>query len=225
MASQPVAEAGTYGANSFAGNAKYTMLPYFWLGVLQACPPTGRIACWMEESYGYAGADSLARYISANANWVANFFPSYSGLIQKMKTCWVNVPIIYLNCHFQDLGFSYASDAKFISATVNQTPWTDQQIMLTRNALHALNLTPPGYMPAVYSDGSLLGSVDDPWGRLGSVLPMSATAQVCLNNALALSRGTTTWNALGINLATFQTSAVAGWVANGNQINYIAEGD
>ena len=190
----------TYASNAaadtaYSTNAGYNMLPYFCLGLLDACPPDGHIVDYCEGSYGFAGQSALLRYMYASQNWVGNLFPDYTGLVAKCLKNWVPVPIIYLNCFFAALGTWYAG-ADFVTNT------TDQASFFTRNALYCLQNTPNGYQPGIYCDGSLLGNTIDPWGQLGTPTNLASAYATCLNNAILLARGLTTWGALGLNMST-----------------------
>ena len=187
-ASQVIAWAGTpsgtampasmpdNGTSGYAINPYYNMLPYFCRGLLDACPSSGRIIDYVESSYGFAGLAALQRNLYGSKNWVSLFFPGDTGLIAKSVNQWIPVPILYANCYFTALGTWYAG-ANFV------TTLADQQTKFTRDALYALQLTPPGYLPAVYTDSG------NPWGQGGAVTNMNADWQVCLNNALSIFKG------------------------------------
>lgn len=191
-----VPAAGSATDSTFSGGGYYNLLPYFLLGLLDACPPTGRIIDYNETSYGWSGYPALARYMNASKHWVEIFFPNNTGLIEKAKTCWIPVPLIYLDNFFTDEG-SWMAGAHYV------TNLTDQETLCTRNALYALQACPLGYLPAFYTDSG------DLWSQSGTLVPMNANWKACLANALALFNGTTTWAALGLNMQTFYNTFYA----------------
>ena len=171
----------TFPDSSYASDPRYNMMPYFFLGLLDACPATGHIADYMEHSYyDFAGLASLKREMTASKNWVSIYFPAQTALIAKAATSWVPVPLIFPNPYFQSSYGSIYPGAAYVTSAA------DQLAMFTRNALYCLQETPVGYLPGVYIEGY------DPWGAIGSVSNIPAAWATGLNNAMAVYKGTTT---------------------------------
>ena len=166
--------------SSYSGNSYYNMYPYFCLGLLSACPTTGRIIDYMEGSYySFAGLWSIQKEMYASNNWVSIFFPAETALITKAATCWVAVPMIYANPYFSGTTTDPYPGAHLINAT-------DQQNYFTRNLVYCLQQCPSGYIPGIYIEGC------DPWGLSGTVSNPTATIETCLANAVAVYQGTIT---------------------------------
>ncbi len=88
----------SFADSAYADEPTYNTLPYFFLGLLDACPPTGQIVDHMEGGYyDFTGLDSLKRNMTASKEWVSIFFPSETPLIAKAATSWVPVPLIFVN--------------------------------------------------------------------------------------------------------------------------------
>lgn len=204
----------------------YNMLPYFCRGLLDACPPTGRILDYCEGGmYVVSGLASMTRVMGYSNNWVSVFFPGDSGLVEKAKTVWKAIPLLYPSYYFKAKGsfypggdYTYQIAGAFVTGKTYKiksvgttTTWTacgavtgtlgetfvatnagsgdgtaynvtDQKAMFTRNALYALQLTPDGYLPALFVDGADA----DPWGQYGAVTNIPTVWSDCLNEALAV---------------------------------------
>ena len=167
--------------SAYAGNPEYNLLPYFCLGLLKACPATGRIIDYCEASYyTFTGLASIQRNLAASRNWVSLFFPAESSLITQSASTWVPVPLIFANPYFDpSYGPSYPGAAWVSKAA-------DQANYFTRNCLYCLQQTPAGYLPGIYIEGY------DPWGLTGTVANLPATWQACLSHAISAYEGGTT---------------------------------
>ena len=184
----------------------YQNYPYFCLGLIDALVTlqntTGHIVDYMEQGsyYWFAGELSLQRIMYASKNWVSIYFPSETAAIAKSTTAWVPVPMLYLNmwseANFGTLypGSSYVTDS------------TTLQHYFTRNALAALKKCPNGFMPAIYFEGY------DPWGT-SSVHNIETIWQNCLNNALAVYKGTITLDSL-FNVAALDSALQSAFSGN-----------
>jgi len=171
--------------SSYASNVAYNMTPYFFLGLLDACPGTGHIADYSETSYyDFTGLASIQRHSTASQNWVSIFFPGETADIAKSATCWVPLPLIFVNPYFQSSYGTIYPGAYYV------TNATDQANYFTRNALYCLQQTPAGYLPGIYVEGY------DPWGLTGTVSNLPATWQTCLANAMAVYKGSVSLSSL-----------------------------
>ena len=171
--------------SAYASDPYYNMLPYFFLGLLDACPSTGHIADYCERSYyDTSGLASIKRNMTASKNWVSIFFPTEAADIAKSATCWVPLPLIFANPYFDSSYGSIYPGATFV------TNPTDQQNYFTRNAYYCLSQTPAGYLPGVYVENY------DPWGAIVGLSNMPANWQKGLVNAMAVYNGTTTLDSL-----------------------------
>ena len=244
---------------SYANGSIYNIYPYFCLGLLDACPPTGRIVDYCEGGmYGTPGLAGYQRVMYASNNWVSCFFPTYTGLVVKCTKNWVAVPILYPDCTYVAKGTWYAGADFMITQgnaltigksykvkTVGNTDWTtcgtgganvigniftatntgnnsgtagtaycmtDQTAKFIRDSVYALQVTPDGYLPAVYTDSNLGNGQADPWGQFGAVLPMEPVVGSSLNTALAIYKGTQTWAGAGINLKTLYNTLFTDFV-------------
>lgn len=118
----------------------YNMIPYFCRGLLDACPPTGVILDYCEQGcYGMAGLASLTRVLAYSNNWVNVFFAGDSGLVEKAKTCWKAIPLLYPSYYFKAKGswypggdWTYHTAGSFVTgktykirATGTTTTWTN----------------------------------------------------------------------------------------------------
>jgi hypothetical protein len=187
---------------SYASDPRYNMLPYFFLGLLDACPSTGHIADYIERSYyDFTGLASIQRNLTASKNWVSIFFPGESADIAKSATCWVPLPLIFANPYFD------ASYGSIYPGAYYVTNVTDQQNYFTRNALYCLQQTPAGFLPGIYVEDY------DPWGALGTVSNMPANWETCLNNALAVYNGTLSLGSL-FNATTLDTTLAKDFAGN-----------
>ena len=167
--------------SSYATDPRYNMLPYFFLGLLDACPATGHIADYCERSYyDFTGLASIKRNMTASKNWVSIFFPGETADIAKAATCWVPLPLIFANPYFDASYGSIYPEAYYV------TNAADRLAYFTRNATYCLQQTPAGFMPGVYVEDY------DPWGNYGAATNMPAAWETGLANALAVYRGTTT---------------------------------
>ena len=168
--------------STYASTKIYNMIPYFFLGLLDACPSTGRIICYNETGsyYGCTGLASFKRLQTAEQNWVSIFFPSETADIAKSATCWVYVPLLYFN------PFGSSSSSIYPGAYYVKNA-TDQLNYFTRQCIYALQMTPSGFMPAIYLEGY------DPWNFLGKgASNLAASWETCLANAIKVFNGTIT---------------------------------
>ena len=173
--------------SKYATAPGYNMIPYFFLGLLDACPATGHIADYMEQGsyYEFTGLASIQRNMTASKNWVSIFFPNETADIAKAATCWVPLPLIYANMYFQvdESGSNYPGAYYVTSAA-------DRLAYFTRNAYYCLQQTPAGYLPGVYIEDY------DPWGEIIATSNIPADWATGLDNAVSVYQGTTTLGSL-----------------------------
>ena len=188
--------------SSYASDPRYNLLPYFFLGIMDACPATGHVADYSERSYyNFTGLASLKRNLTASQNWVSIFFPTETADIAKSATNWVPLPLLFPNPYFQTSYGSIYPGATYVTSAA------DQQAYFTRNALYCLQETPAGYLPGLYIEGYA------PWGLSGSVTNIPATWGTALNNALAVYKGSTTLANL-FNVSTLDADLAKDFAGN-----------
>jgi len=146
-------------------------------------------------------------YFKAKGTWYAgaNFTSATAGAFVTGKSYKILVPG---NTDYTLVGAANSTAGTIFTATGPGTGTgtayclTDQAAQFTRNAVYALQCTPAGYLPGVYTDSDLGSGVPDPWGQVGAVIPIEPLVGTCLNDALAIYNGSATWASKGINQRT-----------------------